>query len=1141
MCRLLHLLSGCLALATALPHVFPASLRASDGNSTGAEFFERKVRPVFVQHCYACHSAQTKKHKGGLELDSKAALLKGGDTGPVVVPGLPERSRLIEAIRYKDVDLQMPPMGKLPDQVIADLTAWVKMGAPWPDQPARAGALKGSTDFDLKKRKAQHWAWHPIRTQAPPAVRDCAWPFDPVDCFILARLEQRGLSPARQADRRTLLRRAYLDLIGLPPSPQEAAAFLNDPGPGAWERVVDRLLASPHFGERWGRHWLDLARYAETRGHEYDAIAPNAYQYRDYVIRALNADVPYNQFVMEQVAGDVLADPRLHPTAGFNESILGTGFWLLGEEVHSPVDLRQDQADRFDNRIDVFAKTFLGLTVACARCHDHKFDAISAKDYYALFGILEGSNYRLVRFDSRENNQLIAAELAALRERQRPVIQRALAAVVRPTAERLDDYLLAARECILSELVKCAADVRRPDCCRRIQELATARHLDVALLARWVSHLLDAAADASDPFHHWAKAAQDALTADSVHVAQGILPVAVGSKGERVVLDYATSTSADWMPDDVTFGPGPVRPGELLLRAEAGKPVVHFAEQAAAVFDRTWDGLQVAPDAQSDAEALGRRMRAGRTIRTPSFAITGKVFCLLKGTGLAYLALDSHTLIAGPLHGKLVVDFRTDYKLGWVAYDVAAYKGHWAHLELTAGEGADLAVVKVVQGTEAPNITDAPLDAWQGLVTKQNATSLHTLAVPYRQALVGLTDRLAANQLRGAFEGAVLARLANWALAHGALLNADPGAVQDALSGAAAPYVAAEQALMARATKSSRLAMALQDGNGIDESVFVRGSPKALGETVPRRFLEALAGPQPLEAGHGSGRLELARQLTDPVVSPLTPRVMVNRIWQHLFGRGIVPSVDNFGVLGEAPSHPELLDYLAAEFVRQRWSIKTMVRRLALSKTYQMSSLADHRASDVDPQNALLHRMRLRRLEGEAIRDALLAVSARLDGRMFGPSVPVYLTPFMEGRGRPPASGPLDGDGRRSVYIAVRRNFLSPTMLAFDTPIPFSTVGRRTVSNVPAQALILLNDPFVHQQAAVWARRVCALGGSASDRVRAMYEAAFCRLPTEAELKVCLVFLENQAALGHVRVEAPQVWTDLAHTLFNVKEFIFLN
>ncbi len=338
--------------------------------------------------------------------------------------------------------------------------------------------------------------------------------------------------------------------------------------------------------------------------------------------------------------------------------------------------------------------------------------------------------------------------------------------------------------------------------------------------------------------------------------------------------------------------------------------------------------------------------------------------------------------------------------------------------------------------------------------------------------------------------------------------------------------------------KESRLALALLDANGVDENVFVRGSHKAPGVAAPRRFLEALVGASAM-SGQGSGRVELARQMTDPETNPFLARVMVNRIWHHLFGRGIVASTDNFGVLGERPTHPALLDYLADDFVRRGWSIKSFIRSLVLSRVYQMNSHACEDADAADPQNLLLHRMRLRRLEGEAIRDALLAVSGRLDTWQFGPAVAVHLTPFLEGRGRP-ASGPIDGNGRRSVYLAVRRNFLSPFLLAFDTPIPFSTVGRRTVSNVPAQALILLNDPFVHEQSALWARRVLSTPGTDRERVEGMYVRAFGRPPESQECESCLTFLQRQAELRRLPPDDTGPWTDLAHTLFMAKEFIFV-
>jgi hypothetical protein len=368
-----------------------------------------------------------------------------------------------------------------------------------------------------------------------------------------------------------------------------------------------------------------------------------------------------------------------------------------------------------------------------------------------------------------------------------------------------------------------------------------------------------------------------------------------------------------------------------------------------------------------------------------------------------------------------------------------------------------------------------------------------------------------------------------------------------------APAVAQELTAIAGAMKSIDAALpepmrapALADGDGMDGRIYIRGSHKNLGDPAPRQFLEAIAGPNQEPVGKGCGRLALARRMTDRG-NPLLPRVMVNRLWHHLFGRGIVASTDNFGVLGSPPSHPELLDFLAERFVKERWSVKRAIREMMLTRTYAMSSAAtDAQAEEADPQNILLHRANVRRLEGEAIRDAMLVVSGRLDETMFGPPVEVYLTPYMEGRGKPTSSGPLDGAGRRSIYVAVRRNFLPAMMTAFDTPIPFSTMGRRSVSNVPAQALILMNDPFVVAEAGRWAKRT--LGGKIAppqERINAMYDAAFARPPTEREVRQGMEFLRRQGkALG----VAPErlmgdvsVWTDYAHVLMNLKEFIFLD
>jgi hypothetical protein len=1103
------------------------------------EFFEKKVRPVLVQHCFECHSANAKKLKAGLLLDSRSGMLEGGDNGPAIVPGDTEKSRLIAAIRYTNVDLKMPRKSKLPDAVIADLTAWVKMGAPWPDEKH----VKKNTysDFNLQKRKKEHWAWRPIRVPDVPKVKDKDWPRSDIDRFLLAKLEEKGIKPAAPADPRTLIRRLYLDIIGLPPPREEVEEFVK-----AWhgasakrqpvlEQAVDRLLASPQFGERWGRHWLDLTRYAESRGHEFDYTIPNAYHYRDYVIRALNADVPYNQFVHEHLAGDLLKNPRLHRKDGFNESILGTAFWFLGEEIHSPVDIRQDQADRFDNRIDVMTKTFLGLTVACARCHDHKFDAISTKDYYALFGILESSNYRLARFDTIAQNRKIAEQLWAFRRKSRPEMGKAFARAVAPTVEKLDTYLFS------------AAGMKD-----RSQDL------DPAILKRWQQKLAQAAKDKTSPLNVLAVARADqkrpAKEAVSSIVKSSLQTVNRFSPPAKVVANYSesespwqnatyeerlhglkNSPSADrdwigpWLPDDVAFGPGPVQRGEIVLGTSPNRPIARVAEVGAAERDRAFDGLRLAAGVQNESGSLGGAVRSGRTLRTPEFTLEyGQAYALVKGNGLIFAAVGQHIMLAGPLHGNLIQKFNTGDKFQWVAVNLMPYKGQRVHLEFTPDPSADFALACVIQSAEAP-----PALAPDRHLRLDYFNHVETLGDIVKGTQQMFRDAAVHLETNGNPKGPRIASstVANWLVQNSDLFFNSDGAEAQNLAKAVAPIIEQQQRFVAQIKLDSRIAPAMQDGSGTDERVFTRGNHKTLGEIVSRRFLEALAGPQKLAVKAGSGRLELAQQMTDPAVTPFITRVYVNRVWHHLFGRGIVGSVDNFGVLGDAPTHPELLDYLADQFARDGWSTKKLIRALVLTRAYQMSSQPDEKADQADPQNLFLHRIRLRRLEGEAIRDSILRVSGRLNFAMYGPSVPVYLTPFQDGRGRP-GSGPLDGDGRRSVYLAVRRNFLSSFLLAFDTPTPFSTVGKRTVSNVPAQALILMNDPFVHQQADLWAKRVMAEKVSNEERVHGMYLDAFARPPTETELRSC------QAYLG--TTPDARRWTDLAHVMFNMKEFYFV-
>lgn len=957
---------------------FAAAQQPTAAGVADLEFFEREVRPLLHRRCIGCHGPD--EQESGLRLDHLAFALRGGERGPALRPADPDGSRLLAAVSYRDVDLQMPPKGALPAAEIDVLRRWIALGAPWPDEPepesAPATAVRPA--FDLAARRASHWAWRPLVLPAVPGLPadvDPAWPRSPIDRFVAAAWAARGLGPAAEADRATLLRRLSLDLTGLPPTAAEQDAFLQDRSPAAYERLVDRLLASPQFGERWARHWLDLVRWSETLGHEYDYALPNAWRYRDYVVRALNQDLPYDQFVREHIAGDLLDPPRRRPDTGANESIVGTASWLFGEQGHSPVDVLQHGADRLDNQIDVLTKTFLGLTVSCARCHDHKFDAISQRDYYSLVGFARSSRYV-----------------------QAPLAPSLLGTPDHARLERAQQRLL--------ELAGCT-------------DLAPPR------------------IPAPDP-------------------------------ADVVVADFDRHDYAGWTRVGDAFGLAPTRSDVVLPDAD-GRAVRH----------RLGGGW-------ANSGALGTAFQG--VLQSPSFGITRRYLHVLTMgcEGRLTLFLEGFQLVRSPIYGglKQLVDRTVPH---WLTLDLGQWPDHRAVLEFSDQAQPDLA------------------DTLRGDGYSGNAWLAVRLAV--------LSDR---EQPPGEV-----------ALAEGPEAAPAPG-----LCAALAEWEA-----MGSALACVEFAPALADGAGIDAPLLVRGNPRERGAPQPRRFLAALAGEEPMPIGSGSGRRELADAMLAPD-NPFPARVMANRIWHHLLGRGIVATVDNLGQLGEPPTHPELLDWLAVSFRVDGWSIQRLIRRIVCSATYRMDSRPVPELAQRDPDNRWLHRANLWRLEGEVLRDAMLAVAGRLDPTLGGPSVPAHLTRFLTGRGRPRQSGPLDGAGRRSLYLEVRRNFLSPWMQVFDVPMPFGTVGARSRTNVPAQALALMNDPLVHELARHWAERVLALPAMGDgERIAAMYRAAFARLPDPAERDAALGFLACQAALYDAAPSDPRPWADLGHVLFQLTEF----
>jgi len=734
-------------------------LSAADLTPAETQFFENKIRPILSDKCYKCHSTQAEKVRGSLLLDSKEGVLKGGETGPAIVPGNPEKSLLIKAVRYTDPDLQMPPKGnKLADDQIADLVSWVKMGAPDP-------RIATAAQMAWKDNGKTHWAWQKLTKPTVPEVKDASWAKTPVDNFVLAKLEEKDLKPNPPADKRTLIRRATFDLIGLPPTPQEVEDFVKDESPDAFAKVVDRLLASPHYGERWGRHWLDVARYSDTKGmvrrNREDPDYPFAWTYRDYVIRSFNEDKPYNIFIIEQLAADKLPATAKNPT-----NLCALGFLTVGDRF------MQMKNDIINDRIDVVTKGFLGLTVTCARCHDHKFDPIPTKDYYSLHGIF--------------------------------------ANCVEPSVE--------------------------PVICK---------------------------------------------------------------VGGPVYADYYKQRM----------------------------------------------------DLEKEKESIEAQFKEARRTRNREAA-------------------------------------------------------------------------KRLQREE-----------------KQNQTKIAKLELTH------------------------------------------PGAPPRAMI--------VEDILKPK-----------------DSPVFIRGEAENKGPVVPRRFLEVLSGTTRPAFTNGSGRLDLAHAIVNKN-NPITPRVMINRIWLHHFGEGFVPTPDDLGTMSEAPSHPELLDYLASRFVEEGWSIKKIHRLIMLSSVYQESSANNPRYALVDPNNRLLWRANIRRLEFEALRDSLLAIGGALDMTMYGKPVDLTKEPYST---------------RRTVYGFVDRSDVADVMVNFDFANPDMPSGRRHETTVPQQALFLMNSPLVVEQA----KKLVTLADfnkceSDETKIDFLYERIYQRPPKPEEVRLGIEFVTEKPETEKVAaVEAVQ-------------------
>ena len=953
--------------------------------------FNFHVKPILVQNCYLCHGPDPSSRKAELRLDTyegaTAALKEGGHA---IVPGKTSKSNLVQRIYNEDPGQIMPPPEtnlKLTEREKALLNKWIDQGAQW----------------------KEHWSFI-----SPETKMDLEDP-NAIDFLIGKQMEVKGLEKVPIANKNSLIRRVSYLLTGLPPNPKEVQKFIADTTKVAYNKMVDVYLNSPAFGERWARHWMDLVRYAETKGHEFDYTITGAWKYRDYLIRAFNEDVPYDQILKEHIAGDLLENTRENKETGVSESRLGTTFYVMGEGTHSPVDVRQDEADRIDNMIDVTTKTFQGLTVSCAKCHDHKFDPITAADYYALYGVMESTRFSPVPADVGKDKKLAAKELVDLKTYMRKLVA-----------------------------------------------------------SKWST---------------------EKNSAENAELAQNTA-VATTNKNYTLIGDFRGSDFDGWTSDGFAFG----------QRSTLGDPIVDPATGKLL-------GLQ---DGKASSKAMG--MGIFGALRSPNMVLD-KDFIGVRALGQnssIRIIIDNFQLIQNPIYGGMDQRVNTGNWNNFV-FNVAAWKGRKAYIEIIPG-GYERHIYNLPEDAyiEAQYAIaydgEWPADMENGISLEQVNDNWATLDIsPYK------------------------VKMLNEDLKKGKLPLNFPELK---------PVVDSSQQLANR-LKTDSFFNGIYDGYGIDSPIFNRGNYKEPSEEyIPRRFLSVLSLGDSVFKSEGSGRMELAEVMLNKD-NPLTSRVMVNRIWHHLFGRGIVETVDNFGLQGKLPSHPELLDYLAVKFQNDGWSIKSMIRAIVTSETFKRSTLRNDLLANKDPNNIYLASFPVRRLEAEAIRDGILVVTESLDSTMYGPPVATYLTEFMQGRGRPGKSGPIDGEGRRSIYLEVRRNFLEPMMTTFDRPIPFSTFGSRNVTNVPSQSLILMNDPLVEQQAEIMAGKLLEKGlVSFEEKVQWIYMQAFSRLATSEELEKASNFFDMLGTMeGKADASATQemaVWKEYCHSIFNLKEFIYL-
>ncbi len=1023
-----HSFSTVVTLLVATLFLTPTLAKAQAPDPKGIEFFEQKIRPVLAQHCYSCHSDEAraaKKLKAKLYLDSAEGLLDGGESGSVIVKGKGADSLLVKALKYDG--LEMPPTGKLSDEIIADFAKWIDMGAPDPREGRKPGAAKRVINLEEGR---QFWSFQPLKNITPPDVKNADWSKTAIDRFIVAKHEEKALRPNGPVSKEKLIRRAYFDLIGLPPTPEQIAAFVQDASPNAFEKVVDELLQSERYGERWGRHWLDVARFAESGGYEFDGFRPGAFHYRDWVIRAINGDMPFTEFVRMQIAGDKLLPDDYRGAAA-------TGFLVAGPYPGqiTAKTVERIRYDQLDDMIMTIGGSMLGLTLGCVRCHEHKYDPIPAQDYYGVAASLARTAHGSKTYDPDP-----AATQRAV-EKHRADGEPLVAALKKFAADELPKRFAEWQK---TEFAK-QPETPRWQVLEPVTVEAERSWLKV-LSNGIVAHDGSFAIESNARRRKRAARAAEEYTVTTHTFQKNLTALRLDTFTEKSLPKRGPGVSGDGSFELLELKVT-ARPLDRAA-AEKDKPMELKLKPVFAAFEDKDQPLANAVDGKP-ATAWVVRANAGKD-NAAIFEIEGGLPGFASGTELTFeLNFRDQGL------GRARFAMSTEPNPATWAGDVAPQ-----HL-------AEIRATLAANNNQIPEALREPLTRWFSPFDAETAKVFHSVRDhAQREPRPPLSEVY--TTIAGGQDVFLLRR----------------GEV-DNKQGKAEPSFL--QVVATAADKEARW--------------------------LPKPSTGQLAIDP---------RIGLANWMTDAEfgAGALLARVMVNRLWQHHFGEGIVGTSNDFGAQGERPTHPELLEWLAAEFVKGGWKLKPLHKAMMLTAVYQQSNDVSPDNLKIDSQNRFLWHHKPRRLEAEIIRDALLAVGGSLDTTMYGPSL-------------------LDNAPRRSVYLRVKRSELIPFMTMFDAPEPTQSIGERVSTTLPTQALTMMNSPFVRQQAEKLVARIRPTADVPLETtVERAYQFAFARQPSKEERDRMLGFINQQTTPdSNVNIAL----TEFCQVLLCLNEFVYVD